>query len=523
MVLSADVSGTFSSQQDKDAFAWLVHEKGAYRVTVVPNGGGQVEAVLSVQDPGGSSFTPIRRAADSRLVDITMLAQYPALYFLQLRQSGQGKVANYTVRVEPTQHPSLPPQITSMLSNANAGDILTVWGSGFGAQAGTLQFGRNANASVIIWSPLQIIAQVPQGSGTVDVVVKTSGGKQSQPFRFAYGPKLGGDSIQVVRDWANKQIPDSEKRLQEAEDRMWDAYVEAQSAYDELKATKGIEVFQEIDKAIAEANTEATSEVTGHLLSVLQEQAQKRGEKGATVVLPFVARYSLAALNYFEIGKWAAMDSVLIARNIRSQWYTWAILRPAVKEYQNALDELNTLKSVGSPPSSLPPPIYTTWQITANASIKYPRPIGRVSDFAGLLSLESKSKLESALNMLDQQTTLEIAVVIVPTLGELSIDEYAFRLFNTWRIGKRSTNNGILLVCAQDERRVRIEVGLGLGRFLSDDEAGQILDRDVVPNLHADKVDAAMTRGARAIAQTLLNNGWLPSMPLTSPQEWGIP
>jgi hypothetical protein len=342
--LGQAVSGTFSSQQDKDVFAWLAQEKGAYRVTVVPDGGGQVEAVLSVRDSDGSSFTQIKRAVDSKLVDITIVAQYPALYFPQLRQTSQGKVTNYTVRVEPTEDPSLPPQITSMPTNANTGDTFTIFGRGFGAHPGTLQFGRNTNASVIMWSPSQIIAKVPQGSGTLEVIVKSKAGKTSAPFQFTYGPKLDDQTMQQVRVWAKSQMPDAEKRLKDAEDRMLATYVKAERAYNDLKNTKGTEVFRQL--------SETYDGVVGPVRTCLDAAGKyfpdilkKRPDALPEADNADLGRFISAAKCYLQIGQWAAMDSVLIARNIRSQWYTWAVLRPAVDEYERANDELNTLRN----------------------------------------------------------------------------------------------------------------------------------------------------------------------------------
>ena len=66
-------------------------------------------------------------------------------------------------------------------------------------------------------------------------------------------------------------------------------------------------------------------------------------------------------------------------------------------------------------------------------------------------------------------------------LGGKTIDEYAFGLFNNWGIGKEDKNNGILLLVAEDERKVRIEVGLGLEVVITNDIAKQIIDELIIP------------------------------------------
>jgi uncharacterized membrane protein YgcG len=85
----------------------------------------------------------------------------------------------------------------------------------------------------------------------------------------------------------------------------------------------------------------------------------------------------------------------------------------------------------------------------------------RVHDFANLLSPAQRESLETLSQSVERQTTAELAIVTVPTLDGQSIDSYAHELFNQWGIGKKGLNNGVLLLVAPQERRMRIEVGYG--------------------------------------------------------------
>src|SRR5690606_28986527 len=108
-----------------------------------------------------------------------------------------------------------------------------------------------------------------------------------------------------------------------------------------------------------------------------------------------------------------------------------------------------------------------------------PVPGKRVHDFTATLSADEELALENLLRRTETITTAETAVVIVPTLDGLSVDEYAVQLFNRWGIGKADYNNGLLFLIAPREKRVRIEIGYGLERFISDGQSGAILDYDV--------------------------------------------
>ncbi len=104
-----------------------------------------------------------------------------------------------------------------------------------------------------------------------------------------------------------------------------------------------------------------------------------------------------------------------------------------------------------------------------------------VEDQARLLDAATVERLDSLCRAFEADTTGELAVVTVDNLAGLSVETYARRLFNRFGIGKRGKDNGVLILLARDDRKVRIEVGRGLVAVLTDDRAGQLLDAHAVP------------------------------------------
>ena len=131
-------------------------------------------------------------------------------------------------------------------------------------------------------------------------------------------------------------------------------------------------------------------------------------------------------------------------------------------------------------------------------------PTRRVHDFANLLGGEQARAIEGICRDVEGQTTAQIAVVTVPSLDGQTVDDYAHELFNSWGIGQKDVNNGVLFLVAPNERRARIEVGYGLEPLLTDALCGQILDNHAVPQFRANHYPHGIEAGTRAIANVLL-------------------
>src|SRR4028119_2331248 len=90
------------------------------------------------------------------------------------------------------------------------------------------------------------------------------------------------------------------------------------------------------------------------------------------------------------------------------------------------------------------------------------KPARLVNDYAEVLSPEEEASLERKLVAYDDSTSNQISILTIRTLGGRPIEETALEIYRSWGIGNKTTNNGILIIAAIDDRQIRIEVGYGL-------------------------------------------------------------
>lgn len=126
-------------------------------------------------------------------------------------------------------------------------------------------------------------------------------------------------------------------------------------------------------------------------------------------------------------------------------------------------------------------------------------PEGYVTDFAGILSPETENTLEVELTQFTASTTIEVAVVTVNSLAGDDVAVYANELFREWGIGKKATDNGLLVLVAPNEHQMRIEVGYGLEGAVPDITAGRIVDDVMTPAFKSGDYDGGVLAGVRAL------------------------
>src|SRR5258708_37278408 len=121
--------------------------------------------------------------------------------------------------------------------------------------------------------------------------------------------------------------------------------------------------------------------------------------------------------------------------------------------------------------------------LTAESVSSLPAPTGYVNDFAGVLSPSTKLNLENLCTQVDRQAHAQIAVVTIKTLdNDQPIDEVAVQLEEKWKVGKKGTDRGVLMIVVMNPRKYRIEVGYGLEGSLNDAKGGDV-GRAMVPVL----------------------------------------
>jgi uncharacterized protein len=115
------------------------------------------------------------------------------------------------------------------------------------------------------------------------------------------------------------------------------------------------------------------------------------------------------------------------------------------------------------------------------ASQRFPKPKGYINDFANIIPSNYIRFLERLAWEIEKKAAIQIAVVTVKSLKGESIENFSVALFEDWGIGKKGRDEGLLILVAPKERRVRIEVGYGLEGVFPDSLCGKIIDEVIIP------------------------------------------
>ena len=129
---------------------------------------------------------------------------------------------------------------------------------------------------------------------------------------------------------------------------------------------------------------------------------------------------------------------------------------------------------------------------------------GRVTDTAEMLSDTTVRELESLLKAHEDSTSNQVVVLTIPALqdGE-EIEQFSIRVADTWKIGQTGRDNGVLLIVARDDHKVRIEVGRGLEGALPDITCGSIIRHDIIPKFKSGDFDAGIKAGVESILSAI--------------------
>lgn len=131
----------------------------------------------------------------------------------------------------------------------------------------------------------------------------------------------------------------------------------------------------------------------------------------------------------------------------------------------------------------------------------FPALSGRVVDAANILTPEAKARIEAKSAAIEQQTGAQLVVATVPDLQGYPIEDYGYRLGRQWGIGQKDKNNGVILLVAPNERRVRVEVGYGLEPILTDALSSVIIQQQILPRFRTGDMAGGVEAGFNAIAR----------------------
>ncbi|ALE03824.1 TPM domain-containing protein [Bartonella ancashensis] len=142
----------------------------------------------------------------------------------------------------------------------------------------------------------------------------------------------------------------------------------------------------------------------------------------------------------------------------------------------------------------------------SHSQIQYPSLQGYINDEAHLLDQAIIDDLTKKLFTLEKETGAQLVIATVTGLSGIDIETYSNSLFRTWQLGKEKIDNGILLIIAPKERKVRIEVGYGLEGKLTDAISAIIINNFIVPNFHEENYQEGITKAVNAIIDIVAGN-----------------
>jgi uncharacterized protein len=146
--------------------------------------------------------------------------------------------------------------------------------------------------------------------------------------------------------------------------------------------------------------------------------------------------------------------------------------------------------------------VFAQASFDANALLKGPTGTPKlVNDYANILTADQKQTLENKLDAFDDSTSTQIAVVIVPNVGENDITDFAVNLGKAWGVGGKQNNNGVVLLISIDDHKLSIAPGYGLEGALPDVTCSQIIDQVIVPQFKGKDYYRGIDDGTDAIIQ----------------------
>jgi len=137
------------------------------------------------------------------------------------------------------------------------------------------------------------------------------------------------------------------------------------------------------------------------------------------------------------------------------------------------------------------------------SALDVPPLTGRVVDLARVLSGQDTEHLSDQLKAHEEKTGNQVAVLILPSLEGEPLEAYSHRVATTWKLGQKGTDNGVLLLVALKERKLRIEVGYGLEGTLTDLRSARIIRNEIVPRFKAGDIPGGVRAGTEAILNTI--------------------
>lgn len=156
--------------------------------------------------------------------------------------------------------------------------------------------------------------------------------------------------------------------------------------------------------------------------------------------------------------------------------------------------------AAASMPGSVPTPEVNTVDGEVNI---FPTPTNYVTDLNDSLTDQTEEVMNTTLKDLSDKGTAQIAVMVLDSTSPYSIEEYGIKLADAWKVGEEGKDNGVILILATEDRKVRIEVGKGVEGIIPDAVAGRIIDEEMIDSLKIGDWDSAVLLGVGEIINRL--------------------
>jgi uncharacterized protein len=132
-------------------------------------------------------------------------------------------------------------------------------------------------------------------------------------------------------------------------------------------------------------------------------------------------------------------------------------------------------------------------------ALDVPKLEGYINDYARMISPSAKARIEKDLRAFEQSDSTQVIILTIPSLEGETVDGFAIKVAEAWKIGQKNKDNGIILLIAKQERKIRIEVGRGLEGKMTDLMAGRIVDMVIAPRFKRADFDGGVIAGVAAL------------------------
>jgi uncharacterized protein len=141
--------------------------------------------------------------------------------------------------------------------------------------------------------------------------------------------------------------------------------------------------------------------------------------------------------------------------------------------------------------------------VSPAAALEVPPLTGRIVDHAHLLPADRAAALSDELAAHEARTGNQVALLTLPSLEGEPLEEFTHRVASTWKLGRKGTDNGVLILVVPGDRKIRIEVGYGLEGTLTDVKSSRIIREEMAPRFRTGDFAGGITAGVRAVLGTI--------------------